>query len=209
MAPKNKAQESTAETVQTDEVPTAETTAAPAGGESKRKKVANRDWINAAGEVVKNEEEATGVRYTNLESNESFEWQSGAPAGSGAVMLACFGALTLMGNVANTRLNGLDGTGAEAIADIKERFALLDSGKWADRTEGARGPKYELDKLATAFIEVRAAMGTPVKGTYDEILQKFTEDKSLVAKVRSNPDVQKKYAELTGKTPKSVADIDL
>jgi hypothetical protein len=189
-------------------VPTAETTETPQASKAKRAKVAQRDWINADGEVVA-EELATGVRYTNIESGESFDWQTGAPAGSAAVMLACFGALTLMGNVANTRINGLDGSGSEAIADIKERFELLETGKWIDRSEGARGPKYDLGKLATAFIEVRAAMGSPVKGTYDEILQKLTEDKSVFAKVRGNPDVQKKYAELTGKAPKSVADIDL
>lgn len=188
-------------------VPTAETTA-PTTSKPKRAKVAQRDWIDADGNVVA-EELATGVRYTNVESGQTYEWQSGAPAGSDAVMLACFGALTLMGNVANTRINGLDGSGEEAIGDIKERFELLKTGKWIDRSEGARGPKYDLGKLATAFIEVRAAMGQPVKGTYDEILQKLTEDKSIFAKVRSNPDVQAKYAELAGKTPKSAADIDL
>lgn len=212
MAPKNtkttEGATTEAETVLTQEAPTGEAaTAQP--GKPKRAKVAERKWINEAGEEV-SEELATGVRYVNLESGESFDWQTGAPAGSAAVMLACFGALTLMGNVANTRINGQNGSGAEAIADIKERFGILDSGKWAERGEGTKGPKYDLNELAWALIEALRAKGKDKSDSeHPDFLAKLTEDKSYFAKVRGNPDVMDFYRKRTGAKPKDVADLDL
>lgn len=208
--PKSNETATEAETIPTDVPPAA--APAPAGGTTtkKRTKVAERDWINEAGEVVA-EELATGVRYTNIATGEKVELQSGGKAGSMQVMLWCFGALTLFGNVANTRINGLGGTGQEAIDDIKERIELLNSGKWIERGEGAaRGPKYDLAKLATALVDSLVAKGkTDAPSKYEKFLAKLTEDKSYFAQVRSNPEVQARYAELTGKKAKEVDTLDI
>lgn len=205
---KNPTPKSDETTIPTDSAPPAP--AAAASDKKKRTKVAERDWINEAGEVVA-EELATGVRYTNIATGEKVDLQSGGKPGTLQVMLFCFGALTLMGNVANTRVNGLGGTGQEAIEDIKERIALLESGKWIERGEGAaRGPKYDLAKLATALVNSLVAKGkTDAPSKYDRFLAKITEDKSYFAQVRSNPDVQAEYAKLVGKAPKDVNALDI
>jgi hypothetical protein len=195
----------------TDTIPTAEPTSAPAASTAKKRAaVAKRNWIDADGKEV-SEELATGVEYTNIATGQKYVYQTGGKPGHPAVMLACFGALTLMGNVANTRVNGLGGTGEEAIADIKERFDLLASGKWIERGEGAaRGPKYDLGKLATALITALRGKGKDVPDSkHGDFLAKLTEDKSYFAKVRSNPDVQAEYAKLVGRTAKDVSELDI
>jgi len=190
------------------EAPAPTTAPAVKTAKTERKAVAKRLWIDAEGNEV-DENLATGARYINLESGEAVDYQTGGTPGHPSVMFAIFGALTLFGNIANTRVNGLDGSGSEAVADIKERLALIVGGAWKDKSEGARGPKYDLTKLATAFVDAKKASNPEWAGTYDAVLQKLTEDKSFFAKVRSVPEIQTRYAELVGKTAKTVDDLDL
>lgn len=199
-SPKNAA--AADETVQ--DAPNAETPATETTAETKKSRaVAKREWINAEGAVVENEEEATGVRYTELETSESVDWQSGGDAGQTATMVACFGMLTLMGNIRNTIKNGNEPSDENVVDAIKARIAVMDTGKWLDRASGERGPKIDPDKLAEAFMqwvsETGSAEAKAKLQTKDVYVQRLIEDKSYAAKVRNIPEVKIIYNKLAGK----------
>ena len=204
MAKNPKAPEAEVETPAVEQAAT-ETTAT----DKKSRAVAKREWINAEGVVVEKEEEATGVRYTELETGESVDWQSGGDAGVTAVMVACFGMLTLMGNIRNTIKNGAEASDENVVDAIKARIAVMDSGKWLDRAAGERGPKIDPDKMAEAFMQwVRETGSDDAKAklqTKDVYVQRLIEDKSYAAKVRAIPEVKIIYNQLTGKGAKADA----
>jgi len=199
MAPKkDKTAEAAAEAT-TEQAEGATSTTETTTDSKGKRQVAVRDWINAAGEVVKTEEEATGIQYKDLESGKTFQWQSGGDAGQGATMLACFGALTLAGNVRSGWFQADGDKEADAIEAITARFALIDSGKWIDRASGERGPKIDPEAMADALIaEIRAQGKEPQ--ARDVYVQKLIEDKAYAAKVRSIPQVKARYDVAKGKT---------
>lgn len=142
---------------------------------AKRQAVAARDWINAAGQPVDagQENQAIGFRYTHLPTAKRllptynpetdpapvgsfFDCVMSTPAGSRETMLAIMGGLTLAGNVANTITNGPKGDpNADVITAIKERFAEIDTGVWADRATGVGGVRYDAEKLAQAVANAK------------------------------------------------------
>lgn len=150
---------------------TSQATAVPA--KAKRAAVAVREWIDENGKPVETgkEAEAVGFRYINLvaakQLNPAYNPESDSPpagsffdyvcgeAGHGLTMLACFGGLTLAGNVANSINNGDKGDpNANPIPDIAARFAEIDKGIWTDRTGGG-GIRYDKDKLAAAIATAK------------------------------------------------------
>jgi hypothetical protein len=148
------------------------TAAAPAA-KAKRAAVAVREWIDENGKPVETgkEAEAVGIRYIclphakrlkpdyNPESDSPptgsfFEYVCGT-AGQASTMLACFGALTLAGNVANSINNGDKGDpNANPIPEITARFEEIDKGIWTDRTGGG-GIRYDKEKLAAAIASAK------------------------------------------------------
>lgn len=148
------------------------TTNTPA--ETKRQAVAIRDWITPDGKPVETgaENTADGFRYIHLPTakrlDSSFNPETSAPhadsqfelhfgnAGTPATMLAIMGGLTLAGNVANTVTNGPKGDpNGDVIGAIRERFAELDKGVWADRATGVGGVRYNPEMLAQAIANAK------------------------------------------------------
>lgn len=177
--------------------------------EPQRKKIANRDWINDAGEEVQ-PEEATAVRYEFLGKGDvagdgkAFTFKLANP-GTAAAMLAGFGALTLMGNLTNTWLAEKGDKLATPYDAIAERFALLDSGKWIDRAAGGGvGAKVDRDALAEAITQVKEAAGFAAGDTRDEYKararQKLEDDPAFLRQIRQKPEIANAYAAIVGKT---------
>lgn len=139
----------------------------------KREAIAIRDWIDAKGNPVNSgdEKDAVGFRYVHLPSAKKikpdFNPETDTPPdgsffdyvcapGLATTMLACFGGLTLAGNVVNTATKGLKGDpNINPIPLVAERFAEIDGGVWADRAAGVGGIRYDKEKLAQAIAKAK------------------------------------------------------
>lgn len=170
-----------------------------------KQKVAKHELLDSAGAIVENEEEATGVRYTLIANNQAFDFQSGMTPGERNTMLVLFGAKTLATNESSAMRNSTKGEASadEQIDAVRERFALLETGKWVDRTREGVGSKIDLDALANAICTVMVADG---KYTNDQVQteklaatrQKLDEDKSFARKARQHPPFAAEYAKIKG-----------
>jgi hypothetical protein len=130
-------------------------TTAISSGEGTKAPVADRQWINEAGEQVENPELATGFRYVDLASRRAFVWQTKGIAGAAITMAAIFGGLTKAGNIRSTLVNGPKGDPrADVIQGISDWFDELDNGVWsADRVGG--GIRVNPEILARAIANVK------------------------------------------------------
>jgi hypothetical protein len=203
-----------------------DTSQATPAAKAKRAPVAIREWIDNKGNPVETgkEAEAVGFRYISLTAakaiNPAYNPESDSPpagayfdyvcgeAGQPATMLACFGGLTLAGNVANSINNGDKGDPtANPIPDITARFQEIDKGVWTDR-KGGGGIRYDREKLAAAIasakgeadpapylakldIKVDANIGTPVPADTKGAI-------SYGAFALRVPQVKEAYDKLTG-----------
>jgi hypothetical protein len=191
-------------------------TGADAGAitEASRTKIANRQWINDAGESC-DEELATGISYEFLGRTKgdivvpadgkdfTVKFRDLTPAA--IHMLAGFGGLTLMGNVTNTWLGEKGDREATAADAIAARIALLNEGKWIDRSAGVVGARVDKDALVAAYVEFAAERGQ----TKDPVavLEKITDNPQLIKDLRSIPEVLAKYTARVGRPTKSVDDV--
>jgi hypothetical protein len=183
-----------------------------------RTKIANRLWLDSKGETAK-EEEAVAVSYEFL-GREAGKTRQGTtrvemPAdgkafthtisqpGTRAGMLEGFGALTLMGNVTNSWMNEKGDRPATAFAAIEDRWQLLDSGVWIDRS--GVGARVDKNVLAQAVVNVAARKG--VTKDLASVLAKLESDDEMAKSVRGNPEFGSEYASLMGRTVKSVDDV--
>lgn len=116
-----------------------------------REIVADRQWIDQGNNVVETPEQATGIRYIDLETKKAFVYQSGLPVGQHATMLACFGALTKAGNIRSTLVNTKGESGDSVVQGIEDWFQILiEDGTWsADRVGG--GMRFNAEVLAKAI----------------------------------------------------------
>lgn len=184
--------------------------------ESSRTKIANRDWIDADGKPC-DEENAVGVRYEFLgrtkdgitipPDGKSFTqlWADLSP--DAQRMYGCFGMVTLFGNVTNTWMGDKDDNKAPSAAEaIAERNALLNSGKWIDRTREGVGARVDKDALAQAWLTVMERAGKAVKSLAD--YRKALESPDTVKAVRSNAQIASEYAGLMGRATKTLDDLD-
>ena len=182
--------------------------------ENARKKIANRVWVGSDGKEVDTPESATGVQYEFLgrgdtpADGKSYTRQFAEMSEAEKNMLAGFGAHTLMGNITNTWLGEKGDRAATAYDAIAERFELLNSGTWIDRT-GAVGVKIDKAQLATAICNVLVASGkwtqaqVDTGGQYAKVLQSLEEDAGKVKAARQNPAIAAEYAKLVGRVTKS------
>jgi hypothetical protein len=175
--------------------------------ETTRTKIADRDWIGADGKET-DEEKATGVRYTLRHAGffgdnvgQAFDY-----ALVGNKMLEAFGALTLMGNLVNT-WKTLDPTerSANPLDMIRERFELLASGQWIDRTAAAVGARIDKDALASAIVQVATESGRQVD--YQQVRQMLEEKPDFVRQTRQVPQIAAAYATIVGRAPKTLDDV--
>lgn len=197
----------------TMQAPEATTGAASGDTETVRKQVAKHELLDTAGAVVENEEEANGVRYTLLANNGVFEYQFGKSAEADK-LLALFGAKTLATNESSASRNSTKGEGSpdEQIEAVRERFALLQTGKWVDRTREGVGAKIDLDRLANAIanVQVAAGMYTEEQAKTEKVAKlraKLEEDKAWGRKARQQPEFAAEYAKLGGAALASVDDF--
>lgn len=191
-----------------------DTNAVTETAEPERKKIANRDWINDAGETV-DEELATGVRYEFLgrtkegivlpPDGKSFTLYFRDLSPAAGAMLSGFGAVTLMGNVTNTWMGDKsDDREASAADAIAARFALLNSGKWIDRAGGGVGSRIDKDALAKAVVLVAMNAG---KELDEAAIRARLEDTDFVKTCRGVPAIANEYAAIVGRAVKTVDDV--
>ena len=164
-----------------------------------RTKIANRLWLDDKGESTK-EEAAVAVSYEFL-GREAGKTRQGVvrqemPAdgkafvhtisqpGSREGMLEGFGALTLMGNITNSWMNEKGDRPATAFAAIEDRWTLLQSGVWIDRS-GA-GARVDRAVLAQAVVNVAARKG--VKKDLAAVQQKLETDEEMLKAMRAQPE---------------------
>lgn len=171
-----------------------------------RARVAKHEYLDATGNVVENEEDAHGVRYTLLASGKHFDYivDTASPAGR---MLAVFGAKTLATNEASqARQKG--GENADQIGAITERFELIGTGKWVDKTGGAR---FDLDTLAQAIVNVGASKGKSLEvAAIRERLDSTAPEASGLTffnTVKDVAEIKNEYTKLRGRKVASVDEV--
>jgi glycerol-3-phosphate cytidylyltransferase-like family protein len=198
------------------QAPDAQTGAADGDTETVKRAVAKHELLDANGAVVENEEEATGIRYTLLANNQAFDFQSGMTAGERNTMLVIFGAKTLATNESSAMRNSTKGaaTPDEQIDAVRERFALLETGKWVDRAREGVGAKVDLDALSEAICNVFVAEG---KWTDDQVASekkaavraKLDDDKTYARNARKHPPFAAEYARIKGAAQVSTDSFDV
>jgi hypothetical protein len=187
---------------------------------TKKERVAKHEYLGQDGALVDNEEEAFGTRYTLIGVDEPFEWNFSEASEDARRMLAIFGAKTLQTNessgVRNNEKLSDEESGPEAqMAAIKERFALIADGQWADRTrEGGVAVRIDKDALAHAICLVLVSEGKKTQADIDsghkaKVRQKLEDDPQFVKKSRQVPQVSTEYAKLVGKATASVDDLEV
>lgn len=144
---------------------------------------------------------ADSIRYVDIESGQTIDYK---PANDKAtLMLALFGARTLATNEASAARQK-DASGIEQIEAIRERFALIDSGVWVDRTREG-GPRIDPKLAAQALVEFMVSEGKVPADQGDSALAKVVanfedekEGKARISKAMSNPTVAANYKRLKG-----------
>ena len=192
-----------------------DTTQAAQDYEVERTKIANRLWLGADGKESK-EEAAVAVSYEFLgraadpkkgkveqqPDGKAFVHTISSP-GTRAGMIEGFGALTLMGNDTNTWMNEKGDRHPTAFDAIADRWALLDTGIWIDRT--GVGARVDKPRLAEAIVNVAARKGKTLDSA--AILAKLEGDNEWAKAAKANPEFSAEYATLMGRTVKSVDDV--
>lgn len=181
-----------------------------------KRKVAKHELLDQSGNLLpedQGEESAYGVRYTLLANGETFEYMYGKSADADR-MLANFGAKTLATNETSAARNNTKGEASpdEQIAAVRERFALLQTGQWVDRTRDGVGAKVDLDALAEAICRVLVREGKLTQEQVDSGYkagrrQKLDDDKLFARKVRTNAAVAAEYAAIVGRQTATTDDL--
>jgi hypothetical protein len=161
-------------------------------------------------DVTENEEEATGIRYTQVGSGAKFEIDiAGLPEGA-KNMLAIFGAKTLATNEASQARNGKYADEAGQLLAIQERFDLI-AGKttgapqWVDRTGGER--KIDLDVMAQAMTNVAGKKGKTGQALEVAFWRSKLDAEDFVRKIRNVTEFKNEYAALQGRQVATVDDV--
>lgn len=167
-----------------------DTTQTPAP--KKRAAIADRAWLNAAGEEISTgSADVAGVRYTYLKTGNSVEYILGQNEQLDR-QFAAMGAVTKLGNVVNSETKGnpdWDGV-TDPIPAVVAWLDAATKGEWREEGEGVvRGPKYDKDILAAVIV---AVLGASAAGDVMHYRQKL-EDKSYYAKVRAKTKIMAEY----------------
>lgn len=169
--------------------------------DSKRPRVAEHAWINAAGEKVESIVEATGNRTTFLATGKSVDGQTGGKPGKAVTMFAAFGIRTLMVNRGSQAR-----TAGEDEADfVTATLAEIKDGNWYEYDRGGGGPRYDFDLLAQAIVEVKTNAG--IASTTEEIRAKLDGEDGYPAKAMRNTEVAAIYNRLKGRPTPTANDL--
>jgi hypothetical protein len=181
-----------------------------------KRKVAQHDLIDANGKEVDTEEEAQGIKYTLQENGQSLTWKWAEATDDEKRLLAIFGAKTLATNETSQVRNNPKGPGDadEQIAAVRERFAMIRTGQWVDRTRegGGVGAKIDRDALAEAICQVLVAEGKVTdadvqNGVKAEKRKRLDDDAAYLRKARTVPAVALAYSQIVGKSTATVEDL--
>lgn len=164
-----------------------------------KERVAKHELIDGDGKVVESEEEAKGIRYTHLASGQVYSLDVSKLPAEAMLMLANFGAKTLATNEAS---QARQADNPDQIGAIRDRFELISTGKWVDRTGGER--KIDLDIMAQAIVNVGGRAG---KSYEIAAIRGKLDDAAFVRQVRQVKDFTNEYATLQGKTLATVDDV--
>lgn len=200
---------------------------APAAADSvdeevSKRQVAKHSLLNATGEVVEDIKDATGIRYQDIQSGKTFDYQM-KPNSAGLLMFALFGARTLATNEASAvrqvaKKAGEADNGGDQVEAIRERFEMIDSGEWVDRTREG-GVRIDRDTLAKAAVNVLVRLGkipADQADTYNaKLLEGFEKGNpakkltgvQMVAQIRQVDGVEAEYKKLAGKVTRTADDL--
>jgi hypothetical protein len=178
-----------------------------------KRQVAKHGLLDQAGNLLAESsdfENAHGIRYLDIATGQTFDYMLTNP--ESVRMFAAFGARTLTTNEASQVRNSKEGgTPAEQVQAIRDRFALIDSGTWVDRSREG-GPRWDVPTLASAAVAVAVAKKKvpntdAAKGdAYDKFLKLMTEDPSKVTVIRAVEGVEAEYRKLRGTAPSKTVD---
>jgi hypothetical protein len=183
----------------------------------KHKAVAKHELLDHTGAVIEDlaEENAHGMRYTLLGNKEFMDYMYGKSPEKDR-MLAVFGAKTLATNETSQARNGKLAAGhAEQIKAVRDRFDLLETGKWVDRTREG-GFAINIAAAATAAVQVLLAEGKITADGVDaataERVAKLETDEAYRATIRKGVSgghtaLTDAYAKIVGKATVSVDDL--
>jgi hypothetical protein len=168
----------------------------------KGRKLAEHGLLTVNGGEADDFDTADGVTYRHLRTGGEHQWSWSEGSEPERRMLALFGARTLMTNEAS-QVKQRHGSEVDPTAAIAERFKLLASGQWVDRTR--EGFQVNLDALAASLHDELVVQGqTP---DYQKIRDKMESDKEWVRKVKSNPGVNARYIEKVGRPQASLDEL--
>lgn len=193
-------------------VPATEPAAAAEPPKEKRPARAEHEFLNANGDIVEDIELATGIRYTDKATTETFNWQiPNATAGSIITMFAIFGAKTRAINAGSAarQQRARDNTFTMSdVAYMTDVFAGCTDGQWSPPADGAkRGPKYDLDILAAAIVDELTKAGktpNPMK-----IREKLGDDVAFRRGAVQVPGVLENYNLRAGKTAPTIDSLNI
>jgi hypothetical protein len=177
---------------------------------SKKRSVATHALLNSAGEVVDDEESASGARYTlNALPTTPVDYQYGQNPNADK-LFALFGFKTLATNETSQVRNNLKGDAGPAaqLEAVNSRMALVKTGQWLDRTREPGVGAINKDALVRAIATYATENGQPLSD--DKLValrQKVEEDKVYVKGVRSHTRIAALYAAETGKPQVTDQDI--
>lgn len=178
-----------------------------------KQRIASHEYLDATGNVVENEEDGQSYRFTLFGVSLPFDWQWSAANEAERIMLALFGAKTLATNEASAKRNSKQGADVNAQMEaVIERFALLRSGQWVDRTREPGAVRIDKDALAEAICRVLVEKGKKTDKEVEDgykatIRAKLEDDRDYVRKSRQIPEVAAHYSKIVGKTSVSVDDL--
>lgn len=185
--------------------------------ESTKARRANHEYLGTGGNVVDDEEEAYGYRYTLIGSPEAFEWHWEQASEATRRMLAIFGAKTLSTNTAsglrnNQKKSDEDKTPEAQMAAVKQRFELLSNGQWVDTSREGPVVRFDKDMTSEAICRVLVAEKKMSQADVDsgykaKIRQKLEDDPAFLKKAHKMPQVQVEYAKLAGKATTTLDDL--
>lgn len=185
--------------ITTNAAPVSPAPVAPAvAADPPRLGVAKHELIAEPGGEHLDMQTATGIRYTDKASGETFEYLiPGAQAGTALTMLALFGAKTKATNEASRVRNGENGTTAEQMEAIDEVFANITKGIWREKAEGGGGSRTDKRLLATVLVE---SLGDKAQGTIDTYQNRLETEDGYLKKVMSVDAIKTEYRKRAGKT---------
>jgi hypothetical protein len=156
-------------------------------GQREKKKVANRLYVNEAGAVVENEEDARAVRFEYLDPQVTIVAKWADFNSAGQQLIGLFGLKTWIGNLFNQDLSE---------DDINDRLDSVKQGKWPER-QGVGGPRYDADKLLAAICSVKNTTGDAAAEAATRT--RIEEEKGYVSMAMRHPDVMRIYNESMAK----------